>query len=121
MHMNAAVRHYPLAPSGHADLAPDTFERSIAALAAGGRMAQVGVLSGFKSQPDITPLPFKNAGIHGICVGSVQHFTQVQAFVKMHGIRPAINHRFGFNEAAAVHDHLQAARHFGKVVVALGD
>jgi len=98
---------------------PDTYERSIAAVAAGGRIAQIGVLSGFTSRPNITPLQFKNANIHGICVGSVGHFTHLQSFIEKHRIRPVIDHAYGFDEAAAAYDHLKAAQHFGKIVIAL--
>ncbi len=96
---------------------PDTYERSIAAIAPGGRIAQIGVLTGFAAQPNIRPLQFKNASIHGICVGSVEDFERLNRFVAMHDIHPVIDRQFGFDEAPAAYRHLAAAGHFGKVVI----
>jgi NADPH:quinone reductase-like Zn-dependent oxidoreductase len=98
---------------------PDTYNRSIAAIAFGGRIAQIGVLTGFSSQPDILPLQFKNASIHGICVGSVQHFERLNQFLTTHCIHPVIGKTFAFDEAPAAYRHLASATHFGKVVIDL--
>lgn len=98
---------------------PQTYDRSIAAVAPGGRIAQIGVLTGFASQPNILPLQFKNASIHGICVGSVQHFDRLNQFMATHRIRPVIDQTFAFDDAPAAYAHLKSARHFGKVVIDL--
>ncbi|MES2949603.1 MAG: NAD(P)-dependent alcohol dehydrogenase [Pseudomonadota bacterium] len=98
---------------------PETYNRSIAAIAAGGRIAQIGVLTGFNSQPNIVPLQFKNASIHGICVGSVAHYTRLNAFLAQHAIHPVVDKTFGFDDVAAGYAHLQSGSHFGKVVVTL--
>ena len=96
---------------------PDTYDRSIAAVTAGGRIAQIGVLTGFASQPNILPLQFKNASIHGICVGSVEHFERLNRFVATHQIHPVIDQQFAFEEAPAAYQRLLAAGHFGKLVI----
>ncbi len=96
---------------------PETYDRSIAAVAAGGSIAQIGVLTGFALRPDIRPLQFRNASIHGICVGSVEHFERLNRFVATHRIRPVIDEHFAFDEAPAAYEHLKAAGHFGKLVV----
>ena len=98
---------------------PDTYDRSIAAIAPGGRIAQIGVLSGFGSQPNLTPLQFKNASIHGICVGSVEQFERLNRFVAKHGIYPVIDSIFAFDDAPEAYKALQSARHFGKIAIAL--
>ncbi len=98
---------------------PETYNRSIAAVAAGGSIAQIGVLTGFDSKPDILPLQLKNASIHGICVGSVEQFERLNRFVAKHRIRPVIDRHFAFDEAPAAYEHLKAAGHFGKVVIDL--
>lgn len=99
---------------------PDTYDRSIAAIAPGGRIVQIGVLSGFGSQPNLTPLQFKNASINGICVGSVEQYERLNRFVAEHDIHPVINTVFGFDEAPEAYKKLQSASHFGKIAVALG-
>ena len=96
---------------------PDTYNRSIAAIAPGGRIAQIGVLTGFASQPNILPLQFKNASIDGICVGSVEHFERLNQFLAKHRITPVIDKTFAFDDAPAAYQHLASATHFGKVVI----
>jgi NADPH:quinone reductase-like Zn-dependent oxidoreductase len=98
---------------------PDTYDKSINAVASGGSIAQIGVLTGFTSQPNILPLQFKNASVHGICVGSVAHFERLSQFMASHQIHPVIDQQFGFDEAPLAYQQLQAAGHFGKLVIAL--
>lgn len=98
---------------------PDTYHKSIAAVASGGRIAQIGVLTGFASQPNILPLQFKNASIDGICVGSAQHFERLNQFLATHSIHPVIDKTFAFDDSPAAYLHLKSAAHFGKVVIDL--
>lgn len=96
---------------------PDTYDRSMAAIAPGGRIAQIGVLSGFGAQPNLTPLQFKNASINGICVGSVEHYERLNAFVAEHKIHPIVDEVFAFDEAPLAYEQLRAAGHFGKISI----
>ena len=96
---------------------PETYDRSIRAVGAGGRISQIGVLSGFTSQPNISPLQYKNASIHGICVGSREHFERLNAFLTSHQIKPVIDQSFGFEEVPQAYRLLKSAGHFGKLVI----
>lgn len=98
---------------------PETFDRSIAAVASGGNIAQIGVLTGFGPKPNLLPLQFKNANIHGICVGSGEHFRGLNRFLEQDNIRPIIERTFAYKEAAAAFDYLKEAQHFGKIVITL--
>ena len=98
---------------------PDTYDRSIRAVAAGGRIAQIGVLSGFNARPDIQNLQFKNATIDGVCVGSAAHLRRLNAFLGEHKIHPVIDRVFEFDQAQQAYAHLRSASHFGKVVISL--
>ena len=99
---------------------PDTYDRSIAAVAAGGHIAQIGVLTGFNSQPNIVPLQFKNASVDGICVGSVAHFERLNQFTQQHQLRPVVDQVFAFDEAEQAYAQLAGAGHFGKLVIDMG-
>jgi len=96
---------------------PDTYNRSISAIAAGGRIAQIGVLTGFNSQPNMVPLQFKNASVDGICVGSVAHFDRLNQFMHRHQLRPVVDEVFAFDDAERAYGQLASAGHFGKLVV----
>lgn len=96
---------------------PDTYTRSLNAIGYGGRIAQIGVLSGFDAAPHITPMQFKNASINGICVGSVAHYTRLNQFISQHQIHPLIDQTFAYDDAEAAYSALAAAQHFGKLVI----
>lgn len=98
---------------------PDTYDRSIAAIAPGGKIAQIGVLTGFASQPNILPLQFKNASINGICVGSAAQLQRLTQFMAQHQIHPVIDARFAFGDAQKAYEKLAGASHFGKLVVTI--
>ncbi len=98
---------------------PQTYARSLNAVAHGGRIAQIGVLTGFDAAPHITPMQFKNASIHGICVGSVAHYARLNQFISQHQIKPLIDREFSFEDAPAAYQTLADAGHVGKLVIQL--
>lgn len=98
---------------------PETYARSINALASGGHIHQIGVLTGFGPTPNLWPLQFKNANIHGILVGSVAHFNALNAFLSQHQITPVIDQEFAYTQASEALDYLASAQHFGKIVINL--
>lgn len=100
---------------------PDTYERSLAAVACGGTIEQIGVLSGFALCPNLRSLQFKNATICGICVGSREHFADMNKFLTTHTIKPVIDRTFAFTEAPAAYAYLESAQHLGKVVIDMND
>ncbi|STQ90777.1 zinc-dependent alcohol dehydrogenase family protein [Iodobacter fluviatilis] len=96
---------------------PDTFSRSISAVAGGGHIHQIGVLSGFAPSPNLLPLQLQNATIHGTLVGSLAHFKALNHFISQHKIEPIIDRSFSFNQAQAAFDYLASAQHFGKIII----
>jgi NADPH:quinone reductase-like Zn-dependent oxidoreductase len=96
---------------------PATYERSLRAVAAGGNIAQIGVLTGRGPQPNLARLQGMNANILGITVGSVEHFEAMNAWIARARIAPVIDGVFEFEDAGSAYDHLRSAQHFGKVVV----
>lgn len=98
---------------------PGTFDRSLQAVAAGGAIAQIGVLTGFGPQSNLMRLQLVNADIHGINVGSGEHFAGLNDLLAKHRIRPVIDRVFPFDEVPAAYEHFGSGVHFGKVVVSL--
>lgn len=96
---------------------PATYERSLRAVAPGGKIAQIGVLTGFGPQPNLARLQSANADILGITVGSVEHFEAMNAFIGEKRIAPVIDRIFPFEDVAGAYACLRSAQHFGKVVV----
>jgi len=93
-----------------------TLPRSLRALRMGGVIAQIGVLTG---PSDPLPLPLilhKQAHIRGMYVGSRQDFLEMNRAIALAGLRPVLE-SFPSTEAHAVLARMEAAGHFGKLVL----
>ena len=99
---------------------PDTLGKAVNSVAAGGHIAQIGVLTGFGA-PDASlfPLATRNARLSGIYVGSREAFEAFVRFLNATKIQPVIDRSFGFEEAVAAYEYLAGGSHFGKVVIDL--
>ncbi len=95
-----------------------TIAKSLGAIRSGGRISMIGVLSG---AADLNPMLIlgKRASIQGISVGSTQMFEAMNRAISVATMKPIIDKVFAFDEAPAAFQHLQSARHFGKIVIAL--
>jgi len=97
-----------------------TLNRSVSALKVGGRISIIGLLSG-ASVADfaIVPAILKKARLQAINVGSRAMFESMNRAIAHHGLRPAIDSVFPFEEAAAALRRLKAGAHFGKICITL--
>ena len=98
---------------------PGTYDRSLRSVASGGKIVQIGVLTGFGPKPDLARLQWENADIIGVTVGSVEHFTAMNRFLAQNAIRPVVDRVYGFDEVPEAFARLRASLHFGKIVVKL--
>jgi len=99
---------------------PDTYDRFLRTLAAGGKLAQIGVLTGFGPQPNLARLQSMNATILGITVGSAAHFSTMNSYLALTGIQPVIDCLLDFEDVAGAYQHLRSSKHFGKIVIRVG-
>ena len=93
-----------------------TLDRSVKAVRHGGQIALMGVLAGGGSF-DPVPLFMKGATVRGIFVGSRAMFAAMNRHIAAHQLRPVIDRVFAFEQFREAFRHLEAAGHFGKVVV----
>jgi len=92
-----------------------TVERSLSATRMGGRLALVGLITGwpntvssmFSSGVDITPVK----------VGSRADYEAMNRAVDFHGLRPVIDSSYPFERLPAALERLKSGRHFGKIVI----
>ena len=99
---------------------PGTLGQSLASVAEGGHIAQIGVLTGFEApETSLFPLVSKNATMSGIYVGDVASFENFVRFLNATKIKPVIDRVFPFAEARAAYDYMQSGAHFGKIVIAI--
>ena len=100
---------------------PGTLAQSLEALAPGGHLAQVGVLTGFDA-PDASlfPLVARNATISGIYVGHREAFEDFVRFLEARDLRPIVDRAFEFDQAPKAYAAMKEAGHFGKIVIRIG-
>ncbi|WDU65645.1 NAD(P)-dependent alcohol dehydrogenase [Pseudomonas poae] len=94
----------------------DGINQSIAATRVGGRIAQIGFLTGQTSALNLMPMIFRQTTIRGIAVAPRSSFDRMNAFLNEHRIRPVIDQVYTFDQAREAYEHL-ARGPFGKVVI----
>ncbi len=96
-----------------------TLARSIGAVAVGGQVSMIGVLTGVGTAGSPYGLLAKQATLRGVYVGSRGQFERMNAAIATHRMEPVIDREFDFDDAPAAYRHLEGAGHFGKVVIRL--
>jgi NADPH:quinone reductase-like Zn-dependent oxidoreductase len=94
-----------------------TVPQSIRAVAFGGCISMIGVLTGVTGEVPTAELFSKNAVISGITVGSRAHQQQLIAAVETNGLEPVIDSRFALADLADAFRHQESQQHFGKICV----
>lgn len=96
---------------------PGTVPQSVRAIAFGGCISMIGVLTGYAGEVPTTELFQKNARISGITVGSRRHQQDLVAAVEANDLRPVIDSRYPLAQLADAFRHQESQRHFGKICV----
>lgn len=96
-----------------------TLEKSCAATRYGGNVWLIGVLTGFEAQINPLPILFKSLRVQGIYVGSRAMFEAMNTAFSANGLAPVIDRTFAFKDARAAFHCMQAAGHFGKIVITI--
>ena len=89
---------------------------SVQATKVGGRIAQIGFLTGQTTGLNLMPLIFRQTTLRGIAVAPRSAFDRMNAFLDGHRVRPVIDHVYPFEQAREAYEHL-ARGPFGKVVI----
>lgn len=96
-----------------------TLEKSCLSACYGGKIWLIGVLTGFAGTANPVHILMKSLTLQGIYVGSREMFEAMHRAFGQNGLRPVIDRSFGFGEARAAFHCMQAAGHFGKLVITL--
>lgn len=92
-----------------------TLAKSIAATRVGGAIGLIGVLTGGEINP--TLIMRKSLRVQGIYVGSYRMFAEMNAAISLHRLEPVIDQSFAFDDAKSAYRAMEAAGHFGKIVI----
>jgi NADPH:quinone reductase-like Zn-dependent oxidoreductase len=96
-----------------------TFEQSLRAIRLGGRIAVIGILGGFVKDLNVAAIFGSNALIHGVTVGSREHFESMTRAIEANGIKPVIDKRFTLDQSRDAFEVMKAGAHFGKIVISI--
>jgi len=92
-----------------------TVERSLAATRVGGRLALVGLITGWPNA--VSSMFSSGVDITSVKVGSRADYEALNRAVSFHKQRPMIDRRFAFEQFPDALRYLKSGRHLGKIVV----
>jgi NADPH:quinone reductase-like Zn-dependent oxidoreductase len=92
-----------------------TLPKSITATRIAGTISLIGVLAG--GQIDPAQFMRKSIKMQGIYVGSRRMFLDMNRAIAFAGLKPVIDQTFPFEKAKDAYHTMQAAGHFGKIVI----
>jgi NADPH:quinone reductase-like Zn-dependent oxidoreductase len=94
-----------------------TWESSVRSLAPGGRLVTCGATSGPEAAIDIRFLFSRQLSLVGSYMGTKGELLTAARFFFAGRLRPVVDRTFPLAEAGSAHQHLEEARHFGKIVL----
>ena len=96
-----------------------TLPLSLRSAALNGRISIIGLISGVEQPVDLRQVIGRALTIQGIYVGSVAMLRELAEAFSASGTHPVIDRTFPFERSVEALRALQAAEHFGKIVVTL--
>ena len=95
----------------------DSWAKSLASLARGGRLVSCGAVAGPSPQTDVRRIFWNHLRVFGSTLGTRGEFKQLLNFVESSPIKPVIDQVFPLNEARIAHRRLEEGKQFGKIVL----
>jgi NADPH:quinone reductase-like Zn-dependent oxidoreductase len=99
----------------------DSWEKSLAALAKGGRLVTCAAGGGPIVETNVRRIFWNQLEIFGSTLGSRAEFQRVLGFFDRAGTKPIIDRVFPLREAAAAQQRLEADKQFGKIVLRVAE
>lgn len=95
----------------------DTWEKSIASLARGGRLVTCGATSGHEGRTDLRLLFAKHLSLLGSYMGRLAEFDEVLNHIAGGRLRPVVDRVLPLGDARAGHEAMERREQFGKIVL----
>jgi NADPH:quinone reductase-like Zn-dependent oxidoreductase len=96
-----------------------TWQRTLQAVRAGGRIAVCGATSGPNPPAALHRVWWKQLTIYGSTMGTKEDFEGAYELVKSGRARPVVDTVLPLEEARAAHERLEAGKQFGKIVLSI--
>lgn len=100
---------------------PATVRQSVKAVAFGGCICMIGVLTGIAGEVPLAELFQKNARISGITVGSQAMQEDMIAAIESADLHPVIDSDYPLAQMADAFRHQESQMHFGKICLLMGN
>jgi len=97
-----------------------TLGQSLRAVRPGGVVSLIGVLAGPTADLNLTSVLMRQVRVQGVMVGHRAGFEAMSRAIIQHGLRPAVDRVFAWEEVAAAFEHLASGAHAGKVCIRVG-
>ncbi len=94
-----------------------TLNESLKAVAHGGQISLIGVLTGGKGEISTASILMKNVRVQGIYVGSREMFEDMNQAIAFHKIRPVCDRVFPLESARSALEYMETGAHFGKICI----
>ncbi|HET7752445.1 MAG TPA: zinc-binding dehydrogenase [Anaeromyxobacteraceae bacterium] len=94
-----------------------TWEKSLLALASGGRLVTVGATTGHDPPTDLRHVFYRRLSILGSTMGAKGELFDVLRFLSEGKLRPVVDRVLPLSEAAAAQELLSSRAQFGKIVL----
>jgi NADPH:quinone reductase-like Zn-dependent oxidoreductase len=95
----------------------ETWEKSLLALARGGRLVTCGATTGYDARTDLRHLFFKGLSLLGSTMGNRAELLQIADLVGAGRLRPIVDRVLRFDQAAEAHRLIAERAVFGKIVL----
>lgn len=95
----------------------ETWLKSIAVLAKGGRLVAGGAAEGCHTKTDVRRIFWNHLKIFGSQLGDREEFQQVVNFFDATRVKPIVDRIFPLSKAAVAHQYFEESKPFGKVVL----
>jgi NADPH:quinone reductase-like Zn-dependent oxidoreductase len=96
-----------------------TLNESLKAVAHGGQISLIGVLTGGKGEISTGAILMKNVRVQGIYVGSREMFEDMNKAIALHKIRPICDRVFPLESVRSALEYMESGEHFGKICIQL--
>jgi NADPH:quinone reductase-like Zn-dependent oxidoreductase len=101
------------------DVGAATWDRSIRALAKGGRLVTCGATSGPKPEEDIRRIFSKQITIYGSTMGTRHDWEQLTRLLAAKTLQPMVDRTFPLEETAEAQQMMESGQQFGKLVLTI--
>lgn len=96
---------------------PETLQQSMRAVAPGGHIALIGVLTGAEGTVPTLSFMARQARLQGLIVGNRQHQQAYVRALEHNHLFPVLDKSFALEELAAAFQYQSTAQHFSKIVL----